>query len=388
MKKKLKLGVLVSHPIQYFVPIYREIAASDDVDFTVLYRCRKGLDEYYDEGFGIELKWDIQLVDGYKHQFLSSKNKIDGFDWGVIGALLRNKFDVLLVHGYNNVTSLLAILVARLIGTKVLMRGDTRQQLHHKHNILKSLFKRIVFKLCNGFVTIGTLNKNYYLQFGVPLDRLFFAPFSVNNQQFIVSKESRADCRQKVRSDLGLSADSLIVLFVSKLIKIKRADDLIQAFANLTEEFPNVHLVIAGSGEDEEKLHSQAELLSIQQIHFLGFQNQTQLPTLYAASDIFVLPSDTESWGLVLNEVMAAGMPVIVSNEVGAAADLVEGKGTGIVYPCGDISALCNSLKILLANSSQRESMASKASELIKQWDTRECVFGILNAALSVAKKK
>ncbi|HEY9278154.1 MAG TPA: glycosyltransferase family 4 protein [Methylotenera sp.] len=388
MKKKLKLGLLVSHPIQYFVPIYREIAMSNEVDLTVLYLSRMGLDEYFDEGFGKTVKWDIQLVDGYKHQFLSKKNKVEGINWGIVSVLLRNRFDVILVHGYNNVTNLIAIIVARLIGTKVLMRGDTRVQPQHQHANLKAQLKRIIFKLCNGFVTIGTLNKNYFLQHGVPLDRLFFAPFCVSNEQFNVSAKRRVEFRQEIRVKLDLSSDSLIVLFVSKLISRKRADELIKAFATLEEEFPNACLVIAGSGEDEGKLRSLAESLGVLQIRFLGFQNQTKLPAIYAASDIFVLPADSEPWGLVVNEVMAAGVPVIVSSEVGAAADLVEGKGTGIVYQCGDVVALCRALGLLMRNSSQRQLMSSKALELIRHWDTHECVLGILNAVATVVQKK
>lgn len=388
MQKKLKLGVLVSHPIQYFVPVYRGLAKADDVDLKVLYRTRVGLDEYYDAGFGQTVKWDIQLVDGYKHQFLSGKNRIKGIEWSVVGAILRNRFDVLLVHGYNSVTNLLAILVARLVGTKVLMRGDTRVQAHHRNVSLKALLKRALFKCCNGFVTIGTLNREYYVKYGVQEDRLFFAPFCVHNDQFAVSPEVRVKYRRKILAELGLASESLIVLFASKLIKLKRTDELIRAFVRLTEEFPTAFLLIAGSGEEEDNLRHLAESMGGHQILFIGFQNQTQLPLLYAASDIFVLPSHLESWGLAINEVMAAGMPVIVSSEVGAAPDLVEGKGTGIVYTSGDIVALCQAMRTLLAQPALREEMGYKALTLISQWDVSECVTGILSAVKSVFSKK
>ena len=387
-QKKLKLGVLVSHPIQYFVPVYQDIAKVDGVDFTVLYRTRVGVDEYHDAGFGQAVKWDIPLLDGYRHQFLSGKNSIEGVEWNIIGAILRNRFDVLWVHGYNNVTNLLAIFIARITGTKVLMRGDTRGQAHHQDSDIRALFKRVLFKCCNGFVTIGTLNRAYYAQHGVTPDRLFFAPFCVRNDQFEVLAEVRVQYRREIRATLGLSSDSLIILFAAKLIKLKRADELILAFARLTEEFPAACLVIAGSGDEESRLRHLAEAVGDRQIHFIGFQNQTQLPALYAASDIFVLPSHLESWGLAINEVMAAGVPVIVSSEVGAAPDLVEGKGTGVVYPCGDVVALSEAMRLLITHPELREQMAVKAVKLISRWDVHACAAGVLQAAEAVANKK
>ena len=387
-QRKLKLGVLVSHPIQYFVPVYRELATAAGVDLTVLYRTRVGVDAYHDDGFGQTVQWDIPLLDGYNYHFLSSKNRIQGVEWSVIGAIFHSRFDVILVHGYNSVTNVLAILAARLIGTKVLMRGDTRVQANHKKKGLKARLKQVFFTCCNGFVTIGTLNRAYYAQHGVPPGRLFFAPFCVSNEQFQVAPEVKTRKRYEIRTELGLANDSLIVLFASKLIKRKRTEDLIQAFAGLAEACPLAHLVIAGSGEEENSLQHLAKSIGGQKIYFIGFQNQTQLPPLYAASDIFVLPADSEPWGLVVNEVMAAGVPVIVSSEVGAAPDLVDGKGTGIVYLCGDVNALSQAMLSLLTDPIRRQQMAQRAVTLIQDWDVPACARGILQAAHAVAPNK
>ena len=384
LQMSLKLGVLVSHPIQYFVPVYRQLALAKGIELTVLYRTRVGVDEYHDEGFGQTVKWDIPLLGGYQHHFLSNKNKIAGIEWGIVAALLHQRFDAVLIHGYNSATNLLAIFIARIIGTKVLMRGDTRWQEHHQRTGLKSLLKRLLFKCCNGFVSIGTLNRAYYLQHGLPSARIFFAPFCVNNEQFAASPVTKVQARKDIRTALQLQADTEIVLFASKLVKRKRTDDLIRAFATLEGEFPTACLVIAGSGDEQASLQYLSESLRIKQIRFVGFQNQTQLPPLYAATDVFVLPSDEEPWGLVINEVMAAGVPVIVSNEVGAAPDLVEGKGTGIVYRCGDVDALSQALRLLLGSATMRKQMADSGVQLIESWSVNVCADGIARAARAV----
>ncbi|MEI7993363.1 MAG: glycosyltransferase family 4 protein [Methylococcaceae bacterium] len=378
---KIKLGMLVSHPIQYFVPVYRQLAKTEGIDLTVLYRTRVGVDAYHDPGFDQIVKWDIPLLDGYKHEFLSSKNKIEGVQWRVISELVHNRFDVLLLHGYNSFTNIAAIIVAKFLGTKVLMRGDTRIQPNHKMTGLKAYLKRMLFNYCNGFVTIGSLNRAYYEQLGVPSDRLYFAPFCVQNDAFAVLPDLHKRYRLELRETLNLASDSLIVLFASKLIKRKSTEDLIQAFARIADVYPAAYLVIAGSGDEENHLRQLAASINNLQIRFIGFQNQSQLPKLYAASDIFVLPSHSEPWGLVINEVMAAGLPVIVSSEVGAAPDLVEGKGTGIVFPWGDVQALASAIEMLLKSPTLRLEMGTNARQLINNWNVAMCASGIVEAA-------
>lgn len=381
---KIKLGILVSHPIQYFVPVYRELAKAEGIDLTVLYHTRVGVDAYYDPGFGQTIQWDIPLLDGHRHEFLSDKNKNAGVQWRIINELVRNRFDVLIVHGYNSLTNIFAILVARLLGTKVLMRGDTHNQPGYETSWVKANFKRVLFKCCDGFVTVGSLNHAYFERFGVPAERLCFAPLCVQNNLFSTLPDLRKRHRLEVRVALNLASDSLIVLFASKLIKRKSADDLIRAFARIAEAYPASCLVIAGSGDEEDNLHQLTESLGIQQIRFIGFQNQSELPKLYAASDMFVLPSGKEPWGLVINEAMAAGLPVIVSSEVGAAPDLVDGKGTGIVYPRGDVQALSAALETMLQSPSLRVEMGLKGRQLIGNWDVTASASGIAAAAAKI----
>lgn len=388
MQATLNMGVLVSHPIQYFVPAYHELARTPGIALTVLFRARVGVDAYHDPGFGQTVQWDIPLLDGYAHQFLSRKTSLQGVEWSVVTALLHKRFDVLLVHGYNSLTNLLAIFVAKLTGTKILMRGDTRLEAHHKRIGLKALFKRMVFRCCDGFVAIGSLNREYYLQYGVPPERVFFAPFSVRNEQFAASPELREQHRDSIRAELGFESDSLIVLIAAKLIRLKRVDDLIRAFEKLADRFPKAFLVVAGSGDEEAKLRSLADESLGQRVRFIGFQNQSQLPALYAASDVFVLPGDSESWGLVINEAMAAGVPVVVSDEIGAAPDLVQGQETGFVFQLGNLDELANAISKLLAEPALRERLSANAVRLIRRWDVDECAAGIVNAALVVAGKK
>lgn len=132
------------------------------------------------------------------------------------------------------------------------------------------------------------------------------------------------------------------------------------------------------------RLRGLVSARAIERVRFIGFQNQQALPGLYAACDLFVLPSQGESWGLIVNEVMAAGLPVIVADEVGAAPDLVEGQGTGAVYPCGDIDALRERLSAFIRSAELRQQASAKGRQLIRRWDVDICATALVNAALDV----
>lgn len=383
----LRLGILVSHPIQYFVPVYRELARQSEIDLTVIYRTRVGIDAYHDPGFGQTVQWDIPLLDGYRSRFLSDKTSLTGFEPAVVKELIRQRFDVLMVHGYNSPTHLLAIAAAKLVGTRVLIRGDTRLQKHHlAAPFWKRLFKRMLFKTFDGFLAIGSLNREYYLTFGACPDRVFFAPFCVDNAVFALDSEMRKEERRRVRKMAGLPENCLVILSASKLIAVKRLQDLIHAFQSICERFPNTWLMIVGAGPLKDSLRAEVHNLELSRVRFLGFQNQSLLPSFYAASDIFAFPSSGDQWGLALNEVMAAGLPVIVSDEVGAAPDLVKGKGTGIVYRCGDVQALASSIAQLIESPDLRKKMSANARALISAWDVHACVEGIAHAANAVIR--
>src|SRR5207244_3931253 len=117
-------------------------------------------------------------------------------------------------------------------------------------------------------------------------------------------------------------------------------------------------------------------------VHFVGFQNQSDLPKYYSIADVFVLPSENEPWGLIINEVMCGGVPVITTTDVGAAADLVVNDKTGYVYPTGDIEMLTKHLSDLLRDPKRAEQMGAHARQLIARWNYDLCVNGV-RAALN-----
>lgn len=389
MSDKIKVAIVISHPIQYFAPVFRSLALDARIDLCVFFHTRRGVDSYFDAEFGKNIQWNVPLLDGYFHAFLSTTASLGVFHWRIIPILFRFRPAAVIFFGYNSLTNIVGMLIAKLLGSKVLMRGDTRlsrRDIDGNNGNLKVIFKRLLFQVFDGAVSIGELNRRYYSYLGVPDDRIFFAPFCVSTDEFSnsVNTGERSDAGKRFRTSRGIPLGALVVLFAGKLIRQKRPCDLLNAFLIVRHAFPDAILAFAGSGPEEESLVQYSVVRGINAM-FLGFINQRELPALYASADVFVLPSEGEAWGLVVNEAMAAGLPVIVSDDVGAAADLVAEKDTGVVYPVGDVAQLATALVGLLSSENLRSRQGRNARVLIGQWTVPVCASAMAEAALYVS---
>lgn len=242
--------------------------------------------------------------------------------------------------------------------------------------------KKLVFSFVDGFISIGKLNADFYLKNGVSDSVIHFSPFSVDNGFFSKSDEDYRVSRECVRSNFDIGSDQFVVLVSSKFIKLKRIADVVQACALISKEYINLKLLLVGSGPEYEEILKLAKGFSHLNAIFAGFRNQSELPGIYSAADVFVLSSENEAWGLALNEAMAAGLPVVASDQVGAVPDLVEGKGTGIVYKCGDINELKAAIEKMMIDAKFRTECAKRSRELISNWDAKVCANGFVKIAL------
>ncbi len=399
MNPDSRLAYLVSHPIQYQAPLLRRIASEPGIDLTVFFISDFSLREYRDEGFGAALKWDIPLLGGYKHEMLETV----GDSFPVTGirpwvknlrSVLRNgNFDVLWLHGYSQVTSLRAIAMARKLGIKTLVRSDGQLASAEGRPAvrrIKAMAVRRLFRLIDGFLSVGSMNSQYYEYFGVAPDRIFDLPYAVDNEFFQSRALAASGDRESLRRLLGLEPGRPIILFASKLIERKRAIDLLEAYALLPRENgePNPYLLFVGDGEERPNLEQRLRELDLASVRFLGFRNQGELPALLDLCDVFVLPSVREPFGLIVNEAMNAARPVIVTDEVGAAPDLVENGANGYVVPARDLSALASALHDVTSNTDKAKRMGLKSKEMIDRWDFESNVAGLWEALGSLLPER
>lgn len=388
----VKVAYLVSHPIQYQAPLLKHIVEHSNVDLTALFMSDFSVRSYHDKEFGTELKWDVPLLEGYKHQFLPTvggREKIDNprpFVPNFKKILKEGEFDVLWSHGYAHQNSVRAIAAAKSLGMDVMVRAESQWASALGTGIrrkAKEVMIRRVFGMVDAFLCIGSANQQYYTSFEVPDSKMFLVPYAVDNERFQQRCNEARPKAAEFKMKLDMDLERPVVLYASKLTARKKITDLMAAFEIAFAAAPDgrkPYLMIAGDGEQRPELEQWMASGWAEHTRFLGFQNQTELPLIYAASDLFVLASAREPWGLVVNEVMNAEMPVVVSDEVGSAYDLVQEGETGWVIKVGDIQALANCITKICLDPGLSAQMGRAAMERVSQWGYEEDLDGILQA--------
>ena len=325
-----RLGILDLHPIQYHAPLYRRLTARANVRLDVLYLGDLGLRSALDPDFGVPVAWDVDLVSGYEHDFLAGPAPARA---ARLARWLRGH-DAVVLHGHSNPWMLVAAALCRARGVPYLLRGDSgpRGQSGGARGAVRYAVARAMVSSSACGLSVGRLNEQFYARYGAR--RVVFAPHSVDNERFACPPPVS---RRELLARWGLDDRHPVVMFSGKLRPAKRPADLAAAVARVGQP---VTALFVGSGVLAEQVRS---MLAPGRGAVTGFVNQAELPSNYHAADILVLPSESDPWGLVVNEAMTAGVLPIVSDRVGCGPDLVAGLGE--VYPCGDVDALTAALR-------------------------------------------
>lgn len=389
-RRPLRVAHLVSHPIPYFAPLYRELATRRGIDLTVYFYSDATLRDFDDAGFGRLVAWDTPLLDGYNSKFCPSSRRTDlstrltkGPNWDIVREIATGGFDVLWVHGYAHATTWLAVTVARMRGMRVLVRDE--QTLLHGRGLRKRLFKQAALRALysqSSALHIGERNREYFAHYGMAPERMTPARYCVDNRFFGEQAALLAPQRQAIRARFGAESGLPVVLFAGKLIEKKQPLRLIEAFARVRAERACA-LLIAGDGPQRAEAEALVARLAAPNVHFAGFLNQGEISQAYAAADIFVLPSRLhETWGLVVNEAMNFGLPIVVSDKVGCAADLVHEGRNGFVVDHSNTTALARAVRALVANPDMRARFGAESRAIIERYSIEACADGIVAACL------
>ncbi len=400
MESNLRVAYLVTHPIQYMAPLLRRIAAEPGIDLMVFFCSDFSLQKFYDPEFKKEIAWDVPLVADYRYEFLPAVGGNQQitfwrpFNYGFSRRLREGKFDVLWVHGYARWFNWVGIVSAKAQGIKVLIRDDATL-ISLSRTLMKRAIKKVFFSILkifgDGFLAVGSLNREYYHYYGIKDDKIFLVPWAVDNAFFQAKAQEASATLEELRNSLGLEKGRPIILFAGKLSERKRAGDLLEAYIQLspdrkTEPLP--YLLFIGEGDRRQALENRAGETGWDSIKFLGFKNQTELPAYFKLCQVFVLPSVQEPWGLVINEVMNAGRAVIVSDQVGCGPDLVKSGENGYIFKAGDIAGLGWALHKVLNDQQKCRALGRKSLEIIGKWGIEEDVAGLKVALAGVMQNQ
>lgn len=397
-ERPLRLAYFVSHPIQYQAPLLRRLVQEKDIDLKVFFSSNLSVRGYIDRGFGVAVKWDIPLLEGYEHEFLPVLKDAEDLgpakplNYGIGRILRKGGFDAVWVHGYSTLTNLQAIRAAHALKIPVLLRAEsnlTDRPRSRKTLLAKRIFFAWLRKKISAVLSIGEANTAYWRHYWGADFPVFPCCYAVDNEFFQRECSRASESREEFRQSLGLDPGRPVILFASKLQARKRCVDLVDACLELAqssspERVP--YLLIVGDGEERATLEARAQQAAPGSIRFLGFRNQTELPRFYDLCNVFVLASVDEPWGLVVNEVMNAGRPVIVSDQVGCHRNLVRNGGNGYVVKAGDARALADALRAVLAGERTWQSMGARSLEMIQRYSFDENVAGIRQALQHVVR--
>lgn len=383
---KRRIGVLVSHPIQYYSPIFRELARR--CDLTVFFAHRQDAAGQGRAGYGVAFNWDIDLLSGYESQFLKnvartpSTQTFAGCNTPEIAErIAAGHFDAFMVMGWSLRSYWQAVKACRHARVPVMVRGDS--QLAAQRGGVVRRVKGVIFpyllKQFDACLYVGQRNREYLQHYGVPASRLFFSPHCVDNDAFRRASDAAREADRQGNAEGARRR----VLFVGRLVDSKRPMDVVRAVARLSAAGRPVDLVVAGAGELQGQMEEEARAGGID-AHFLGFVNQSQLPTVYASSDALVLPSiAVETWGLVVNEAMACGVPAVVSDAIGCGPDLIQPDATGAVAPLDDVPALASAIDSVL--SLDRDKVREALAKRMEIYSPVRAADGVVEAAEALA---
>ncbi len=373
--RRYRVLFVASHPVQYQAPLFGRMARHPSLDLHVAYCSLRGAEAGHDPEFGANIQWDVPLLDGYS--WTNVPNRGSGaesffglFNPGLWKLIRGGNYDAVVSYvGYVRASFWVALAAAKLSNAAFIFGTDAvsltpRDGPAWKSKVKKFLWPRL-FRLADQVIAPSAGTRDLMGTLNIPADRVTLIPYVVDNDWWM--QRSKLVDRPAVRAGWGAAPDTLVILFSAKLQPWKRPLDLLRAFAKADP--PNTLLLFAGAGPLLRRLESEAASLGIaSRVRFLGFANQSQLPAVYTAADLLVLPSEFEPFGLVVNEAMCCGCAVAASDRCGAARDLVAPVDPRLVFPCGDVAALATILRDAAIDRPRLQSVGQVGLAHIQTW--------------------
>jgi len=384
---------VITHPIQYYTPLLQQLARSAPDQVQVLYCSGELASSHAQAGFGVPYRWDVPLLEGYRYRFLENRaahpstSTFSGLDNPELGRIIASRaYSAVVVNGWHFKSAWRTIVACWRHRIPVLVRSDShlRGAVTLRRMGKWPLYRSFIPHL-DGCLAAGTWSSDYFEKYGASADHIFKIPHCVDNRRFEQEMLRLRPQREQLRRQWGIPADATVYLFAGKFILVKRPLDFVNAIGRSTIT-PQVFGLMAGDGPlrdpcEEQARHSGAP------VRFAGFLNQSRMVEAYAAADALVLPSETETWGMVANEAMASGLPCMVSDRVGCGPDVIDRGVTGDIHAMGNVDALAE-LLVQYADPGRLEAMGRNAKRKIESYSVSAAADALLEAVETVRSRQ
>lgn len=375
----MKLVILTEIISPYRIPVFNALAKQKDIDLHVIFLADTDPTQREWLVYKSEIQFSYQVLPSWRRRYWERNILLNR---GLTAALEQIAPEVILCGGYNYIASWQAMAWARKRHTPFLAWVESTANDKRGRHALVEFLKRKFIANCSAFVVPGKSSTEYVLDFNVPLENIFVAPNAVDIEFF-------SRCAEQVRREAAFHRQRLqlplrFFLYVGRLVEEKGVFDLLSAYGSLAQDLRNeIGMVFVGNGRAKSALMAQAAKLDCGSVKFAGFAQKEELPHYYALAEACILPTYTDPWGLVINEAMACGLPVIVTDAAGCARDLVEEKWNGLLVRSQSPEELTGALEMIANNPEMRWSMGQRSRERIMQYSPQCCAGGIAEAALS-----
>jgi glycosyltransferase involved in cell wall biosynthesis len=379
---KLRLVVITEIIAPYRIPVFNALALQPGIDLHVIFLA---------ETDPTQRQWLVQREEiRFSFEVLPSwRRRIHGcnllLNWGMDGALRRASPDAIVCGGYNYIASWEAMRWAHRRRVPFLLWVESTSKDFRSGSIFFESLKTRFLRQCDGFVAAGRSSFEYLRSYGIAENTVFTAPNAIDIDFFSHTAEM-------ARRNAGLNRQHFRLpdryfLFVGRLVPEKGVFDLVEAYAMLAPALrAQIDVVFAGDGVARSELEQRAAAVKPGSIHVAGFLQREHLATFYALAETFVFPTHTDAWGLVVNEAMACGLPVISTHAAGCAADLVVDQQNGRLVGARDVGQLASALNDLACDPQLRWSMSQASIRKVQEYSPEACAAGMAMAVSTCAE--
>lgn len=384
--KKYKVAWIQNIIAPYTRPFFERLSQHPSVDLSA-YFCAKTLKERKDA-------WSILESDKFNYTILPG---ITVESWGIIyhinptiiPKLIKGKYDVIVIGDCTNFTTQVAFITSKLLRTPVILHSETIKSAQWFEGIksvqwlllkLVNPLRKYIARRVNAIVVPWTICRDFHLEQGTQAEKVFIAPGGIGDEMFRRQSSKLRKEKEKLKLQLNIN-NKKVVLYVGQLIKRKGVGYLIEAYGELKRDYEDACLVLVGDGPLRTELEESCVKHRIRDVHFLGYKSYEELPKYYSMADVFVLPTLEDIGGLVLNEAVACGLPVITTKAAGCAVDLIIPRENGFIVDEADAGQLCSAMRKIISDETLARKMGEKSLEMVNnRWNIDENVNGVVSA--------
>jgi glycosyltransferase involved in cell wall biosynthesis len=389
----LRVAVLSELPTPYRWPLFERVAAEPSLAVTVFFYSRNEADRGWTvpvDAAGGPGRPAVEFLPGRTFHVSGRRSLFFHWNAAILERLKKDRFDVVVVPGWSMPTSVAAAMACRARRIPYVVFSETHERTRRPAWLRAT--KRVALRPLVGgaaaWLATGTLSEQFFAKHGADPVRIFRFANTPDVEALRRAVDAARPRRAAVRESLGVPAGEPMALFVARLIGAKDPACLLEAQAILEARGTAPWLVLVGDGAEAKSLRELAATRRLSRVRFAGTREPRELPEVWAAADLFVLPSRHEPWGVVVNEAMAAGLPVVLSDRVGAAPDLLVDGVNGRLVPSGDAVRLADAIGEIAGDAELRARMGAESLRIVAGWGYEPSVRGFVAAVETAAGRR